>query len=242
MRRKYAILKLSVMLCFLQTQAQFSEKHNLVFNNAAYDVFTLKADSLLAAKLIVKNNTALLSEADFFNSIADSTFFAITASIVDSGCRTLGLYIEQGNKLKDLNLSQGSGNFFLKPGVIAVDKNKVIIVESAAFNDSASYAIQSGPMLIINNVINAAFDKNSKNRNIRCGVGVYVEKNEAYVVFIKSLVPVTFYEFSKLFQEKYNCSNALCLESGGNCSMHLPTRAAAYSNTLKVCRYLFIAL
>ena len=227
---KYAIAQLCCMLLLLQAQAQFTEKHNLVFNNTAYDVFTVRADSALYAKLSIKNNSGMQAESDFFNSVG-SMFFAVTASIVDSGCRTLGLYIENGNKLKDLNLGQGNGNFYLKPGVFAIAKNKISIVESGVFKDSANhlYAIQSGPMLIVNNTINAAFDKNSKNRNIRCGVGIYTENNEAYLVFIKSLGPVSFYDFSRLFKEKFNCTDALCLESGSNCSMHLPTRAASYS-------------
>lgn len=238
-----------LILLFLPAKSQITEKHNLDYKNAKFDVFVTKIDSVMAGQFTIVTNTARLSEQSFFDSVARSNparFFAITASIVDSACNPLGLYIAARQKINDINTKQGNGNFYLKPnGFIAVDTaNNIEIQEAARFQAGAQYkyAMQSGPMLIVNGIINPAFDKDSKNKNMRCGVGIFTANNEKSIVFIKSNEPVSFYQLAQIFYEKFNCANALTLESGGNCSLHLPNDKLSYNNKLTVCRFILISL
>jgi uncharacterized protein YigE (DUF2233 family) len=157
----------------------------------------------------------------------------------------LGLCIARGQLMHDINTNSGTGNFYLKPnGVLAIEGNgNARIVSQEDYSGAQpTEAIQSGPMLITKGKINDAFNSKSKNKNIRCGVGLFKNKGGQWLVFIKSNTPVTFYELAEMFKEKFNCDNALNLESGGLCSMHLPTANKNYSTNIKVCRYLFIQL
>jgi uncharacterized protein YigE (DUF2233 family) len=247
--RKFTSLMIILQPFFSISSGQFIEKHNLNFKNSQYDVFIVKADSNSLKKIKVINNDSLLTENDFFESLSNSlnqNYFAITASIVDSLCMPLGLFISEAIKIRNINLGSGNGNFYLKPnGLIYVDSlGDAALQESGAFNSKIPYklALQSGPMLISNNTFNPAFDKNSKNKNLRCGVGLMLEKNEKYLVFIKTIVPVSFYQFAEIFSEKYKCINALNLESSWNSSMHLPTLKVTYSSQVRVCRYLVMPL
>lgn len=245
MKRIFSLL-ISFQLLSYFVIAQFNERHNFVFLNNRFDVFTIKIDSALLQNLKIVVNSKHLSEEEFFKSVKiDTPFFAITASIVDSGCNPLGLYVKTGNKIADINTANGSGNFYLNPnGYIATDSSKVVISESKKYDKSAiyNYAIQSGPMLLVNGIINSNFDKNSKNRNIRCGVGLYTFNKSDYLVFVKSISPVSFFDLANIFLTKYKCVNALCLESGGLCSMYLPTIKMKYKSDVSVCNYLFIKL
>ena len=94
-------------------------------------------------------------------------------------------------------------------------------------------------MLLVDKVINAQFNQNSVNKYLRCGVGIYENsKGDKFVVFALSKTPITFYEFATLFLQKYNCSNALCLESS-NCVINLSDVSdGSEFNGKYVCNYI----
>ena len=124
----------------------------------------------------------------------------------------MGLYIENGKKISDLNTNNGEGNFYLKPnGVFLVKQGKAEIVETSKYQDSSdiSFAIQSGPMLVSNRVVNPLFEENSQSKYIRSGVGITPVGN---TVFAISNEPVTLYEFASFFKENLGCNNALYLD------------------------------
>ena len=237
-------------ICLLQyinsVNAQFIEKHKFNYSNAYYDILIIKVDSAVLENLKIVVNTKNLSEEDYFESMQiDTSYFAITASIVDSVCYPLGLFINNYKINNEINLATGTGNFYLTPnGYFATDPNHFIISESKKYNKNVNYntAIQSGPLLLLNGKINSNFDKNSKNTNIRCGVGIYNTNNVDYLIFVKSITPVTFYEFANLFLTKYDCKNALCLESGGSCSMHLPSIKSKFRTDVSICNYIYLKL
>lgn len=226
--------------------AQFTEKHNFIYANVSFDLFTIKIDSEVIKNWKIINNTGHLNEEDYFTSLnSEAPFFAITASIVDSLCKPLGLYISQGNKSGEININQGVGNFYLNPnGFIASDSTHFLINDSKNYVSSSNYnnAIQSGPMLISSGVINSNFDKSSRNKKIRCGVGYYSVNNNNFLVFAKSNSPISFYDFANLFLIKYKCNNALNLESAALCSIHLPNQKIKYRSDIDICNYLFFKL
>jgi uncharacterized protein YigE (DUF2233 family) len=145
----------------------------------------------------------------------DSLVFASNAGMFDESFAPMGLYIEKGVTKKSLNtrlLSSESGNFYIQPnGVFYIKNNRTAgICETQKYpgSDSVEYATQSGPMLLLNGVINSAFDPGSTNYQIRNGVGI-TDKGE--VVFAISDNEVTFYDFAAYFKKK-GCVNALYLD------------------------------
>ncbi|PTT72029.1 phosphodiester glycosidase family protein, partial [Chryseobacterium sp. HMWF001] len=70
------------------------------------------------------------------------------------------------------------------------------------------YATQSGPILLIDGKINPIFKKDSKNINIRNGVGIL---NDGNIVLIMSKKEVNFYNFASVFKES-GCTKALYLD------------------------------
>jgi uncharacterized protein YigE (DUF2233 family) len=135
--------------------------------------------------------------------------FAMNGGMYHPDQSPVGLYIEKGEIVSPVNRDSGSGNFYLQPnGIFYVDKNmQVEILPTNLFyhTDNIAYATQSGPMLVIDGVINPAFSPSSGNRNIRNGVGI-LPGNKA--LFAMSKRPVSFYAFATYFKNK-GCLNAL---------------------------------
>lgn len=151
--------------------------------------------------------------------------FATNGGMFTPAHEPVGLYIEEGKLLQKNNLEKDKkGNFFLQPnGIFYITKDSTAhIVESRVFNDSlkqtTKYATQSGPMLLIDSEIHPKFGKESKNTNIRSGVGIIDAQT---VVFAISNEEVNFYDFASFFQQKFGCQNALYLD-GVISEMYLP--------------------
>jgi uncharacterized protein YigE (DUF2233 family) len=63
-------------------------------------------------------------------------------------------------------------------------------------------------MLLVNGVIHKSFNENSKNLNIRNGVGILPNNT---ILFAMSKKEINFYDFAKFFKDK-GCKNALYLD------------------------------
>lgn len=124
----------------------------------------------------------------------------------------LGLYIENGKKIKALNTKSGKGNFYLMPnGVFYLTKDhKAFVCETSQFKETSSiqWATQSGPMLVIDGAIHSAFKQGSTNLNIRNGVGILPDGK---VLFAMSKEPINLYDFASYFLQK-GCKQALYLD------------------------------
>ena len=138
--------------------------------------------------------------------------FATNGGMYQTDNSPLGLYIENGKVLKQLNTRDATGNFYLKPnGVFYItNDNKASICTTEAFesNSKIKYATQSGPMLVIDGKLHSAFQKNSTNLNIRNGVGVLPDGK---ILFVMSRKGINFYEFATYFQNA-GCKYALYLD------------------------------
>lgn len=232
-----------MLIIFKTVCAQISEKNNLIYKEKSYDVVIFKIDTNSITKFKILENKQLLPEKTLFDSLSkQSKYFASNASIIDTSCNFLGLYISQSIKKHDINLNSGQGNFFLKPnGFIGFNDTDIIIKSSDEYNnkDHFNLAIQSGPLLVLNNSINQNFSKSSKNIFNRIGVGTYFEKNAKYLVFVISRSPVTFYEFSTFFKDYYKCDYALNIESGPIVFMHSPSAINKLNKNKISCSYLY---
>jgi uncharacterized protein YigE (DUF2233 family) len=161
----------------------------------------------------IKNISKLKAVLENQNS---KLIFATNGGMFDEKLSPIGLFIENGELIKPLNTKvlklEEKGtlpNFYLEPnGVfyITQEENAGICKTTAYPNVSnVKFATQSGPMLVIDGEINKIFDPNSRNFNIRNGVGI-LPNNE--LVFAISMNKVSFYDFARYFKEQ-GCSNAL---------------------------------
>ncbi len=139
--------------------------------------------------------------------------FAMNGGMFENGNSPKGLYIENSKILKNIDTLNGNGNFYLEPnGVFLITKNgDADIIETKKYkqNPQIEFATQSGPMLLINNgEINPTFQQESKNLNIRNGVGILENGN---IIFAMSKKEINFYNFAKLFKD-LDCKKALYLD------------------------------
>lgn len=145
-------------------------------------------------------------------SKSEKLVFAMNGGMFEPDQSPKGLYIEDFKTLKSIDTLQGSGNFYLQPNGIfyLTENNQPGISETKRYNQNKriKYATQSGPMLLMDGKINPIFQKDSKNMNIRNGVGIL--KN-GEIIFAMSKKEVNFYSLAELFKEM-GCKNALYLD------------------------------
>ncbi len=140
--------------------------------------------------------------------------FLTNAGIYMNDLTPLGLYIEDGKTLRSLNTAKGLfGNFYMQPNGVFVINNMGIgsVVETSRVIEGHKkfrYATQSGPMLVTNGKINLKFKEDSPHRLIRSGVGATANG----IVIIKSMGAVSFYEFARLFRDRFGIRDALYLD------------------------------
>ncbi|POP47630.1 hypothetical protein CHU32_00305 [Superficieibacter electus] len=124
----------------------------------------------------------------------------------------LGLYIEQGKRLASLNRASGGGNFFIRPGgVFYVKGQQAGIVSLDKFKTSRGmdYAVQSGPLMIENGIINRRLLPSASSRKIRNAVGITAQ---GQAVFMLSDRETNFYDFACYARIKLNVRNMLYLD------------------------------
>jgi uncharacterized protein YigE (DUF2233 family) len=144
----------------------------------------------------------------------EKLLFAANAGMYEPDLRPVGLLVQDGNETASLNLNDGAGNFYMKPNGVFIlnEKHAAHIVESSLYPvivTPAMWATQSGPLLVHGGDIHPDFIADSKNLQIRSGVGV---RKDGTIVFALSEQPVNFYDFASLFLEKLKCPNALYLD------------------------------
>lgn len=156
--------------------------------------------------------------------------FAMNGGMYMEDQRPLGLYVENGRTLRKLiTRSEGYGNFYMQPnGVFGVDSSgSAFVVTTANYGKRkrVRYATQSGPMLVVDGVINAGFKQGSVNVQIRNGVGLLADGKALFAI---SREPVNFHDFALFFQEK-GCKNALFLD-GAISRTYMPSEGIEQMN------------
>ncbi len=232
-----------IVLCICKQGISQTTDH-LTYNNIPYTIFILPADSVSASNIGLVQNKAGFTHGEFVQEYInhyDSSLFAINACINQKTGYPLGMFVLKNKVITQLNTGDGSGNFYIKPNGLFYTKNgDVDIIESGDADPSGNYtyAVQSGPMLLINSQINTNFDPNSVNKNTRCGVGVYHNNTRKDLVFAISEAPVTFYDFAAFLQATFQCERALCLESSG-CGMYTPnSKSNPASDNYRISNYI----
>ena len=100
--------------------------------------------------------------------------FLMNAGIYSTDDTPAGLWIERGKTLIPLNRKAGKGNFHIQPnGVFYIEGGKARIQPTAAYQlgqHQPEWALQSGPMLLIDGKPNARFVKNLSSPHKRNAV------------------------------------------------------------------------
>ncbi len=127
-----------------------------------------------------------------------------------------GLLVQGGKTLRPLNPREGKGNFFLKPnGVFWIAGVKAGVTDAAKFDlamPGLREAVQSGPLLLEAGKAHPAFNRGSKSRLHRNGVGVTADGQIVFAitVFRQTEFP-NLWEFADLFRS-LGCTDALFLD------------------------------
>ncbi len=220
-------------------QAKYCQIHNTPF---IYTICQIKQRKLLenTDKLQLKlfwrvnndNTNKSVKPLYTFNKLKNTLTeqqnlaFAVNAGMYNKAFAPIGYTVINNQQILSLNLKQGIGNFHLMPnGVFWWNDNGFYITESQVMDEmlksgsTPKYATQSGPMLVINGKIHDKFRENSTSKKIRNGVGIC---DNGMIKFVTSNIPVNFYNFAKLFQEKLQCDNALFLDGGIATALYAP--------------------
>lgn len=152
--------------------------------------------------------------ADALGPAASHIAFAMNAGMYDKWSQPIGLYVERGITEHPLNRKQGPGNFHMQPnGVFWIDTAGPHVATTDAYaalgKVAATYATQSGPMLLIDGKPNPQFGPDGTSRYIRNGVCVPDGKQ---IVFVLSDEPVSFGKFARAFRDSLHCRDALYLD------------------------------
>ncbi len=142
--------------------------------------------------------------------------FAMNGGMYRSDQSAQGLLVIEGSNLRPLDtLTLGYGNFYLQPnGVFALDSsgNAYVLPTAsyAALTDTVGirFATQSGPMLLVEGMINPVFTDGSVNKHIRNAVGT---TPGGQVVFAISTRPISFFDLASVMRLK-GCTQALYLD------------------------------
>ena len=137
--------------------------------------------------------------------------FAMNAGMFDGKSAPIGLYVENGRQLKAINTRDGFGNFHLKPnGLFWVGQDgKPHVTTTDAYvsqKPKATWATQSGPMLVIDGKLHPKISHDGESRYTRNGVGV---QDNGDVLFVISDAPVSFGKLARLFRDELKTANAL---------------------------------
>lgn len=145
---------------------------------------------------------------------SDRLRFAMNAGMFNNAGAPIGLYVEDGEEQKSISLTDGPGNFHLKPngvfwqgrdGALHIESSEVYAVELR----EPRWATQSGPMLVIDGEMHPRFAEDGASRFVRNGVGLR-DGQTAYFVISSGMV--SFGRFARFFRDELSCRDALFLD------------------------------
>ncbi|MFN5423017.1 MAG: phosphodiester glycosidase family protein [bacterium] len=136
--------------------------------------------------------------------------FITNAGVLNRSLKPTGLYIENGKMINPVKFVQNTKvNYGIHPaGIFYINEAGAHIVAATQhFNHkNVKWAIQGGPMLIINEIINPRTTNTKKA--VRNGVGI---KKDGTIYF--AIMDATYRELARHFQEQ-GCTNAMTLSDG----------------------------
>jgi uncharacterized protein YigE (DUF2233 family) len=151
--------------------------------------------------------------------------FAMNGGMYGDDLKAIGYYVENGERLKELNRADGEGNFFMKPnGVFFGTGGKWQVLGSNTFfntvGERPDFGTQSGPLLLVEGKLHPEIQDNGPSKAIRNGVGVSADGKAHFVI---SGAPVSFGQLARYFRDDVKVTEALYLD-GAVSSLWDPAR------------------
>lgn len=145
---------------------------------------------------------------------ADKVAFAMNAGMFDDDGKPIGYYVENSERLKELNTADGEGNFHMKPNGVFYGAGGQWHVKTAEdflanVKDRPEFGTQSGPMLVIDGKLHPEVTADGPSRLVRNAVGVD-EQGRAH--FVISNAPVSFGKIARFYRDELKVRNALYLD------------------------------
>lgn len=143
-----------------------------------------------------------------------SIAFAVNGGMFDGEGRPVGYYVENGERLKQLNRNDGPGNFHMKPGGVFFGSDSAWQIRTAddfytKVSDRPQFGTQSGPMLLIDGKLHPEISEDGPSKAIRNGVGIDTHGKAHFVI---SEAPVSFGLIARYFRDQVKAQNALYLD------------------------------
>ncbi|MFV0644601.1 MAG: phosphodiester glycosidase family protein [Sphingomonadaceae bacterium] len=141
--------------------------------------------------------------------------FAINAGAFDGEGKPVGYYVENGNRIKELDRSDGQGNFYLKPNGVFYGTGSTWRIRTSddfysSVGDRPAWGTQSGPMLVIKGKLHPKISEDGPSKSIRSGVGLDAKGNAHFVI---SDAPLSYGVLARYFRDGLKTPNALFLDS-----------------------------
>ncbi len=140
--------------------------------------------------------------------------FAVNGGMYDDEGKPIGYYVEDGRRLKELNRSDGPGNFHLQPNGVFYGSGAQWQVRTSedfyrTVGDRPQFGTQSGPMLVIDGKIHPEITENGPSRLVRNAVGIDTSGRAHFVI---SDAPLSFGVLARFYRDKLKTPNALFLD------------------------------
>lgn len=145
---------------------------------------------------------------------ADTIAFAVNGGMYGDDLKPLGYYVQNGERLAELNRGEGDGNFYMKPNGVFFGTGGTwqVLGSNTFFNtvgDRPGFGTQSGPLLLVDGKLHPEVQDNGPSKAIRNGVAVDAS-GKAH--FVMSDAPVSFGQLARYFRDVVKASNALYLD------------------------------
>lgn len=140
--------------------------------------------------------------------------FAVNGGMYGDDLKPIGYYVQNGERLGELNRANGDGNFYMKPnGVFFGSASRWQVLGSNTFfntvGDRPQFGTQSGPLILIDGKLHPEIQDDGPSKAIRNGVGV---DGKGLAHFVISDGPVSFGQLARYFRDVVKVSNALYLD------------------------------
>lgn len=155
------------------------------------------------------------SLAAFAASVDEGTIaFAVNGGMYGDDLKPIGYYVENGERLAELNRGEGGGNFYMKPNGVFFGTGGTwqVLGSNTFFNtvkDRPQFGTQSGPLMVIDGKLHPMIQDNGPSKAIRNGVGVDASGKAHFVI---SGGDISFGQLARYFRDEVKAANALYLD------------------------------
>ena len=141
--------------------------------------------------------------------------FAVNGGMYGDDLKPIGYYVQNGERLKELDRGDGDGNFYMKPNGVFFGNAAGgwrVLGSNTFFNtvgDRPEFGTQSGPLLLDGGKLHPEIQDDGPSKAIRNGVGVDAGGKAHFVI---ADAPVSFGQLARYFRDVVKVQNALYLD------------------------------